>query len=164
MAETDDTKAVLQPEGSDMSKALSMAADIFASAQQTEVPSSQPTGREPQPTEPMSNEELAAALAGMLASKENSPDARADAPPPAPVSPPQTGGPDGSGLGSIASVLPTLMQAFSGNGNFIKPEKLNLIKAFKPYMTAEHGGDIDRAIRMANIARAAKSALSALGR
>ena len=57
-----------------------------------------------------------------------------------------------------------LMQAFSGGENFIKPEKLNLIKAFKPYMTESRGSSIDRAIKMANIAQAAKSALAALGR
>ena len=86
----------------------------------------------------------------------------ADAPPSPEISddPP----PSGSALDSLAAILPPLLQAFSGNGDLVKPEKLNLIRAFQPYLSSQRSPNIDRAIKMANIALAAKSAISVLGR
>jgi len=161
-----------------MGNALSMAAEIFASAQGG-VSSPQPEQTEPQQASAaeggaMSRDEIASMLASMLASRSQGekPEGAAEgaANVSTPEAPPQSGssaapGPGpGPGLGNIAAVLPPIMQAISGNGSFIKPEKLNLIKALKPYMTEARGSSIDRAIRMANIAQAAKTALTALGR
>lgn len=67
------------------------------------------------------------------------------------------------GFSAIAEILPPLLQALSGSGDSLPPEKVNLVRAIKPY-AASHTDSIDRAIKMANIAKAAKSALSALGR
>lgn len=158
MAMTDDTNSAAQT-GS-MESAMNMAAEIFAAAQGS-VPSPQSAEKTEDKTDPPSREALASMLMGMLSDRK--PDDSTASPAGAPA--PQPGSPTSpSGLGSAAAVLPMLMQAFSGGENFIKPEKLNLIKAFKPYMTESSGSSIDRAIKMANIAQAAKSALAALGR
>ena len=88
------------------------------------------------------------------------------APPPG-DSPASTGNADQEqpfGLGSLATVLPPLMQALSGHSDLVKPEKLNLVRAIKPYLSDGRSPGVDRAIRMANVALAAKSALSLLGR
>ncbi len=57
------------------------------------------------------------------------------------------------------AALPKLMQAFSGDTNYLKPEKVNLLKALKPYFGERRGPEIDRAVKMANLARAAQSTL-----
>ena len=155
----------------DMGSALGMAAEIFSAAQnapvpfpeaqQTTAPETGGTGGSPLPT----NEELAARLAQLLpqqpAQTTETPSSAIPAPSDAGAAPDPGGGP---GLSSLAAALPPLLQAFSGSGSFIKPEKLNLIRALKPYLSEERGSSIDRAIRMANVAQAAKSALTALGR
>ena len=169
MFEKDDTKAAAQPQGDDMGKALSMAAEIFASSQSA-VPSSQP---EPESSTggDMSKDEIAAMLLKLISEKQEvSPSDESGAPVTSPTPEPQPSPspePDRSaqpGLSNIAAALPPILQAPSGKGEFIKPEKLNLIKALKPYMSATRGDSIERAIRMANIAQATKSALTALGR
>lgn len=72
-----------------------------------------------------------------------------------------SGGGGGGALGNFdLAALPKLMQAFSGDTNYLKSEKVNLLKALKPYLgSSGRGPDIDRAVKMANLARAAKSAL-----
>ncbi|MEA4921273.1 MAG: hypothetical protein VB078_10200 [Clostridiaceae bacterium] len=167
MSEQDDTNIAAESTAPDIGKALSMASEIFA-ASKGAVPSSNPAKTEATHAEanngnPPSNEELAAMLAQLLASKgsQGQTTAPQDEASSAAASSETSAG---SGLSGIAAMLPTLMQAMSGNGNFIKPEKLNLIKALKPYMSDTRGGSIDRAIKMANIAQAAKSALTVLGR
>lgn len=170
MFEKDDTQAAAQPQADDMGKALSMAAEIFASSKSA-VPSSTPEPERPVGEE-MSKDEIAGALLKLLSEREGAAPAQepaqsvpteAPAPQGAPA-PQETEKPAQSGLSNIAAALPPILQALSGKGEFIKPEKLNLIKALKPYMSPTRGDDIERAIRMANIAQATKSALTALGR
>jgi len=67
------------------------------------------------------------------------------------------------GSSKIAEVMPVLMQALSGEGNFVKSDKLNLVKAMRPYISVERGINMERAIKMANMAKAAKIALGILG-
>lgn len=169
MPEKDDTQAAAQPQADDMSKAFSMAAEIFASSQSA-VPSSQP---EPARTngEEMSKDEIAGMLLKLLSEREGAQPAAdggtvipSPSPEPQAVPPSEPAKPAQPGLGNIAAALPPIIQALSGKGEFIKPEKLNLIKALKPYMSPTRGDSIERAIRMANIAQATKSALTALGR
>ena len=71
--------------------------------------------------------------------------------------PENTGGENGGGLDLAA--LPKLMQAFSGDTNYLKPEKDNLLKALKPYFGDRRAPEIDRAVKMANLARAAQDTL-----
>ena len=56
------------------------------------------------------------------------------------------------------------MMAFSGDANYLKPEKVNLLRALKPYLGQRRAPDIDRAVKMANLARAAQEALGGLQR
>lgn len=57
------------------------------------------------------------------------------------------------------AVLPKLMQAFSGDTNYLKQEKVNLLRALKPYFGQRRGPEIDRAVKVANLARAAQDTL-----
>lgn len=66
--------------------------------------------------------------------------------------------------GMDPALLPRLMMAFSGDANYLKPEKVNLLRALKPYLGKRRAPDIDRAVKMANLARAAQEALGGLQR
>ena len=57
------------------------------------------------------------------------------------------------------AALPKLMQAFSGEANYLKQEKVNLLRALKPYFGQRRAPEIDRAVKMANLARAAQDTL-----
>ena len=78
------------------------------------------------------------------------------------AAPAQESGPDQTA--ALAAVLPQLLQALSGNGNLVKSERANLIRAMTPYLSEGRIGSLDRAMRMANVAKAVKSALHDLGR
>lgn len=151
----------------DLSKALGMAAEIFSAARSSDAaPTSATDPAGPTQADPLpSNAELADRLAqmGLWQTADQS-----SAPPSADTSATPADEPAGIGsgfsLGSLAEILPPILQALSGNGDLIKPEKANLVRAFKPYLSETRSPEIDRAIRMANVARAAKKALSVLGR
>ncbi len=61
----------------------------------------------------------------------------------------------------FSDAVPKILSAIAGGEGNISPERLNLIKALKPYLQDSRAADVDRAIRMANAARAA---LGLLGR
>lgn len=105
------------------------------------------------PPAPMSTADIFAAVAGGAGQGTPQP----------PQSEPSAAGPAPSNnLSGLMEVLPQLLQAFSGTGSSLPDEKVNLVQAIKPY-ASDHSGSFDRAIRMANIAKAAKSALNTLG-
>ena len=66
--------------------------------------------------------------------------------------------------GMILEVLPRLLGALSGSGEGLDEKKLNLIRALSPYLNTQRSRYIDRAIRMASMAKAAKDTLGMLGR
>ncbi|MBO5973198.1 MAG: hypothetical protein J6Q16_00695 [Clostridia bacterium] len=66
--------------------------------------------------------------------------------------------------GMILEVLPKLLGALSGSGEGLDEKKLNLIRALSPYLNTQRSRYIDRAIRMASMAKAAKDTLGMLGR
>lgn len=154
----------------DLSQALGMAAGLFSSERDGASASSPPSGGQPTGSAPLpSNEELAMRLASLLSSAPaESSTASARSVPPSGNETSASARNPGQGqsfsLGSLAAVLPPLMQAFSGRSDLVKPEKLNLVRAIKPYLSDGRSPGVDRAIRMANVALAAKSALSLLGR
>ncbi|MBQ1271552.1 MAG: hypothetical protein IIY11_07820 [Clostridia bacterium] len=136
MSERGDTTNISSADGKNLGDALTLAADILSSTGMA-VPS--PTTAEPLlKRNPETNEHNTAG---------SSP-----------------GAPSGSSFESIAALLPMFIQAMSGSANLIKPERLDLINALKPYLSQSRSESIDRAIRMANITKAAKSALGILGR
>ena len=150
----------------DLSRALGFAAEIFSSAQSgASAPSSPPPAAEHPAAEPLpSNEELADRLARLFAEQQ-----AASAPPSPDTSDTRTQAETRdsgafSAFGQIAGILPPILGALSGKTDLVKPEKLNLIRAFQPYLSQTRSPEIDRAIKMANVALAARSAFSALGR
>lgn len=156
----------------DLSQALGMAAGLFSSERDGASASSPPSGGQAAASTPLpSNEELAMRLATLFASAEadsNRTTASPSASTTGAASNTTSNDPVGQGqnfsLGNLASILPPLMQALSGRNDLVKPEKLNLVRAIKPYLSDGRSPGVDRAIRMANVAMAAKSALSLLGR
>lgn len=75
---------------------------------------------------------------------------------------PNHGGPHpGGNMSAIADILPPLLMAFTGDCGTLCEDKVNLVKALRPY-AARHCHSIDRAIRMAGIAKAAKSAIDTM--
>lgn len=64
----------------------------------------------------------------------------------------------------LTSMLPQLMTLFSGQGDLVKSERLELLRAMKPYLKASRISSIDRAVKMANMTKAATSAMHLLGR
>ena len=68
------------------------------------------------------------------------------------------------GLSALAAVLPQLMQAMSGQSDLIKQERVTLLRAMRPYLKDSRFDSIERALRMANMTKAASAALHTLGR
>lgn len=68
------------------------------------------------------------------------------------------------GIPALAAILPQLMQAMSGQGNLVKQERVTLLRAMRPYLKDTRLSSIDRALRMANMTKAATAALHTLGR
>lgn len=64
---------------------------------------------------------------------------------------------------AIFSILPSILQAMSGNGDGLDSKKVNLIRAISPYISSARSEYIDRAIRMASIAKIARDSLGNLG-
>lgn len=72
--------------------------------------------------------------------------------------------PQAQGLSALAAILPQLMQAMSGQGNLVKQERVTLLRAMRPYLKDSRSDSIERALRMANMTKAASAALHTLGR
>lgn len=70
----------------------------------------------------------------------------------------------GKGGASLLDILPELIAGFSGSGNLIKSERIDLLNAMRPYLKEERVGNIDRAMKMANATKAAMHAMHRLGR
>jgi hypothetical protein len=67
-------------------------------------------------------------------------------------------------MGAIFAALPNLLQAMSGSGEGLDGKKVNLIRAISPYISSSRGDYIERAIRLASVAKAARDTLGILGR
>jgi len=67
-------------------------------------------------------------------------------------------------LSALAMLLPQLMQAMSGEGSLIKQERVALLRALRPYLKDNRASSLDRALRLANMTKAASTALKTLGR
>lgn len=64
----------------------------------------------------------------------------------------------------LLQALPQLMGALSGKEDLVDHQRLDLLRAMRPYLREERAGSIDRAVRMANLTKAAASAMHLLGR
>ena len=64
----------------------------------------------------------------------------------------------------LLQALPQLMGALSGKEDLVDHQRLDLLRAMRPYLREGRAGSIDRAVRMANLTKAAASAMHLLGR
>lgn len=168
MAELDDRLKRLVSDDQSMKKVLDMASAIMA---QRSAAHAEPEKKEEKAAEP----DMASMLASILqqqkgeskaepnAENTNSQKTTADTADSKNASSAQQPEQKNT-VSALAEALPQLMQALSGNGELIEGDRLNLIKAMKPYLSDKRLGSIDRALRMANVTKAAKSALHILGR
>ena len=152
MADLDERLNQLISDQESMKKVLEMAKAILAQRD-----SANPAPAEEAPPVPTP----APAMLGALMARQT----EASVPPPDAAPAETTSSSEGSqSLAPLAAVLPQLMQALSGNGNLIKSERVNLLRAMRPYLKESRSGSIDRALKMANVTKAATSAMHLLGR
>lgn len=67
-------------------------------------------------------------------------------------------------LSALAMLLPQFLQAMSGDADLINQDRAALVKALRPYLKEGRLPSIERALRLANMAKAATSAMKHLGR
>lgn len=165
MAELDDRLKRLVSDENSMKRVLDMASAIMAQRNAAHA------APEP-PAEPAAQSDMTSILAALLQQQKGEGSANAESaagtakaenPPGTPIHTEDSGEKKNT-TAAFAEALPQLMQALSGNADLVKSERLNLIKAMKPYLSETRIGSLDRALRMANVTKAAKSALHILGR
>lgn len=160
MAELDDRLKRLVSDEQSMKRVLDLASVIM------DRKAAAPSAPKPEPKQDPPPD-MASLLSSLLDKSGGETSGPASAPasetPDGPrAAPAQESGPDQ--VAALAEVLPQLLQALSGHGNLVKSERANLIRAMTPYLSEGRVGSLDRAMRMANVAKAAKSALHVLGR
>lgn len=67
-------------------------------------------------------------------------------------------------LSTLALLLPQFLQAMSGEADLVKQERVALLKAMRPYLKESRLPSIERALRLANLTKAASSAMKHFGR
>lgn len=156
MAELEERFSQLLADPERMQKVVDMARAILS---QRESAPSVPSSPAPAaaagdpPASAADSAGLSAMLSAMLKAGEAAPEAAA---------PPATGG--AMEQSPLATLLPQLMTLLSGQGDLVKSERLDLLRAMKPYLKENRISSIDRAVRMANMTKAAASAMHLLGR
>ncbi|MBQ7491938.1 MAG: hypothetical protein IJT76_05015 [Clostridia bacterium] len=164
MADLDERLNRLVTDQDSMKKVVETAKAILAqrngpdpgSAESSEKQSAPPPTNAADAPESGSAASLTALLQQLAAQKRSAP----------PGSPQESSAPNASGaaIPALAAALPQFMTALSGQGNLLKSERVDLINAMRPYLKEERAGSIDRALKMANVAKAAMSAMHLLGR
>ncbi len=154
MADLNERLERLLSDQDSMQRVLEMAKTILAQRDSVgEEPVQEPLP-EPEPAKP----DLSALLSGLLS----------QTPPPTQAEdvPSSSAASNASPLGAaaLAAILPQLMQAMSGQGDLVKQERAALVRAMRPYLKSNRGSSIERALRMANMTKAATNALHTLGR
>lgn len=150
MADLDERLSQLLSDPAAMERLTELARTL-----QTRQNSANPAAPTQEPPAPPSQEDtpLTAVLSNLL-SGEQPPDTQQTVPQDANAPP----------ISPLVSLLPQIMQAVSGNGDFVKRERVNLLQAMRPYLKDRRSDSIDRAIKMANITKAATLAMHELGR
>lgn len=67
-------------------------------------------------------------------------------------------------VSNLLSIMPLLLQAMSGDTSLLQNDRINLIRAMRPYMSQQKADNIERAMRMASMTKVAKDILKLLGR
>lgn len=154
MADLDDKLDRLISDQESMRKVLEMAKTILAQRDSAASASAAdiPTATETSPQMP----DLSALLSNIIGQQEAQPSSDTAASREPPLSP--------QGMLALAVILPQIMQAVSGQGDLVKQERVTLLRAMRPYLKDNRLSSIDRALRMANVTKAATAALHTLGR
>lgn len=155
MADLDDRLDRLISDQESMRKVLEMAKTILA--QRDSAASASVSDPPVETAQPAQAPDLSSLLSNMLnqqapSSAQTEGSATAD---------PQ---PQFQGMPALAAILPQLMQAMSGQADLVKQERVTLLRAMRPYLKDTRLNSIDRALRMANMTKAATAALHTLGR
>lgn len=149
IADQDSMKKVLE-----MARTILAQRDSSASESAAQATPSAPPEAEGKP-------ELSALLSAALSQSGSS---TGTPPPEAPTAQADMSQSADPGIPALAAILPQLMQAMSGQGNLIKQERVTLLQAMRPYMKESRLSSLDRALRMANMTKAAANVLHTLGR
>ena len=155
MADLDDRLDRLISDQESMRKVLEMAKTILAQRDSAaSVSASDPSAKT---EEPLQTPDLSSLLSTIISQQTT-----AQPQPEGPAAPePQA---QTQGMPPLAAILPQLMQAMSGQGNLVRQERVTLLRAMRPYLKDTRLASIDRALRMANMTKAATAALHTLGR
>ena len=155
MADLDERLDRLITDQESMRKVLEMAKTILAQRDSTEPESA----TEPEPTAQgtVSEPDLSSLLSTIMSQPASQSTQPENSPAGASQQNPQ-------GVSALAAVLPQLLQAMSGQSDLIKQERVTLLRAMRPYLKDTRLNSIDRALKMANMTKAATAALHALGR
>ena len=122
MADLDERLTQLLSDPDTVNRILAVANAIQAQRDNPHPEPAKPEAPpEPQPQEP----DLGALLSSLLTERTESaaPSASAESPPL-------------SSLPPIAAILPQLLQAMNGQGNLIRQERVDLLRAMRPYLKA----------------------------
>lgn len=165
MAELDDRLKRLVSDEPGMRRVLNLASAIMERRSAAPPPPKPEAPSKPEPP-PAARGDVSALLASLLAREGARDGAGAEAAEPAAAGAAEGGAAEkATPAAALAEALPQLLQALSGSGgDLVKSERANLIRAMAPYLSAQRAGSLDRAMRMANVTKAAKSALHILGR
>jgi len=150
MADLDERLNQLLSDQDTVNRILEMAKLIQA---QRDSQNPEPAKVEPTATQQAVAPDLSTLLSSILSAQPTSADAPNNVPPE-----------NAASSSPLLALLPQLMQAMSGQGNLIKSERVNLIQAMRPYLKESRLQSIDRALKMANVTKAATSAIHLLGR
>ncbi len=155
MADLNDRLDRLISDQDSMKRVLEMARTILAQRDSSGTGSANMPA--PEPEHEVQTPDLSALLSGLLnQNTEQTPETQ-----------PEISNEDASaplGAAALAAILPQLMQAISGQGDLVKQERAALVRAMRPYLKSTRGPNIERALRMANMTKAATNALHTLGR
>lgn len=155
MADLDERLDRLITDQESMRKVLEMAKTILA--QRDSAGPASATEPEPAATETVPESDLSSLLSTIMSQPASQSRQPENSPAGAPQQNPQ-------GVSALAAVLPQLLQAMSGQSDLVKQERVTLLRAMRPYLKDTRLNSIDRALKMANMTKAAAAALHALGR
>lgn len=145
MAEMDEKLGAILNDPDKMQQIMAMASSIMGKMSPGTANANVP---EPSANIPVDAPPQTSQVADMLKSFMENKDTASSATAPSPSS-------------AGVAMLPQLLQMFGG-GSSVKSEKANLLSAIKPYVKDGRAGNIDRALKMANMAKSAKSALGGI--
>ena len=153
MADLDERLSQLISDQESMKKVLEIA-KVIMTQRDSDTPAPAMQTSEAAPQQPSASPDLTGLLSSLLSQPSSEPPKAQE---PAAV-------PESDNLLPLAAMLPQLLQALSGEGNLLKSDRVNLLQAMRPYLKENRLRSIDRALKLANVTKAATSAMHLIGR